>query len=204
MGCEDSGRGNLKEFQVSSAAARGHGWEGITVNSHSLRVCLLSMLTGMALKMPESDIWNLAEAAWLHDIGKWAVAPEILDKPTGLEGEEVEEVQRHVEYGYHMLMRMDNLSPIVREAVYEHHENMDGTGYPRGLAGEEISLYARIIHIVDVYDALTSKRCYKDAMSSAEAVAYLQSEENKMFDGAILQIFLEKVVGSFAENDCEK
>ena len=194
----------MKEFQVSSAAARGHGWEGITVNSHSLRVCLLSMLTGIALRMPERDIWGLAEAAWLHDVGKCAVAPEILDKPAGLEEEEVAEIQRHVEYGYHMLMRMGNISPVVREAVYEHHENMDGTGYPRGLEGEEISLYARIIHIADVYDALTSRRCYKDAMCSAEAVAYLQSEADKMFDGAILQIFIEKVVGSFAENTNEK
>ncbi len=154
--------------------------------------------------MPESDIWALAEAAWLHDIGKLAVAPDILDKPVELKSEEVEEVQRHVEYGYHMLMRMDNFSPIVREAVYEHHENMDGTGYPRGLAGEEISLYARIIHIADVYDALTSKRCYKDAMSSTEAVAYLQNEADTMFDGAILQVFIEKVVGSFVESACEK
>lgn len=162
------------------------------------------MLTGIALRMPESDIWLLAEAAWLHDIGKWAVAPKILDKPAGLEEEEVEEVQRHVEYGYYMLMRMDNISPVVREAVYEHHENMDGTGYPRGLAGEEISLYARIIHIADVYDALISKRCYKDAMSSAEAVEYLQSEADKMFDSTILQVFIEKVVGNFVDNTCEK
>ena len=98
------------------------------------------MLTGIALRMPERDIWGLAEASWLHDVGKCAVAPEILDKPAGLGEEEVAEVQRHVEYGYHMLMRMGNISPVVREAVYEHHENMDGSGYPRGLAGEDISL----------------------------------------------------------------
>ncbi len=171
------------------------------MDGHSIRVCMLAVRTGIALGLSEGEIQVLADAALLHDIGKIAVAPEILDEPGGLTSELMGEVRRHPEYGYNVLKRMKGISVMVRNAVYEHHENVDGSGYPRGLAGEEISMAARIIHIADVYDALVSERCYKKAMRSDDAVEYLLTEAGKMFDRKILTVFVEQVVGRRSENE---
>ena len=161
--------------------------------SHCVNVCLLATITGIGMELTELEVTTLAQAALLHDIGKSVVAPEILDKPGSLTQEEWEEVQKHPEYGYNILKRNDMISSVARVAVYEHHENADGTGYPRGLKGEKIHLYAKIIHIADVYDALTSKRCYKDAMNPADAMEYLMSKAGTMFDATVLQVFLRHV-----------
>ena len=159
--------------------------------SHSINVCLLSVITGMGMK--EGDLRMLAQAALLHDIGKWVVPQEIINKPATLTDKETDEAHRHSEYGYNILKDNDRIASVTRIAIYEHHENEDGTGYPRGLKKDQIHIFAKIIHIADVYDALTSKRCYNDAMNPADAMEYLMAHADKMFDINVLQVFMKHV-----------
>ena len=107
--------------------------------------------------------------------------------------EKYEEVKNHPRYGYNMLRNNYEISSVARNAILSHHENEDGSGYPRGLTSEKIHLFAKIIHVADVYDALTTKRVYKDAMNPADALEYLMGNAERMFDKDLVATFLEYV-----------
>ena len=109
-------------------------------------------------------------AALLHDIGKTCLPLEILNKPETLTEDEYEEVKRHPRYGYNMLKNNEEISSVTRNAIFSHHENEDGSGYPRNLTSDKIHKFAKIIHIADVYDALITKRVYKEAINPADAM----------------------------------
>ncbi len=137
-------------------------------------------------------------SAPLHDIGKVGVPDHILLKPGPLDYEEFEKMKRHTDYGRHILinsgkrLESDNFLELACEIAESHHEKWDGSGYPLGLAGEEIPLSGRIMMIADVYDALTSKRCYKSAYSHERAVQILKDGRGIFFDPLILDAFLQR------------
>lgn len=145
-------------------------------------------------------------ASPLHDIGKISVPDSILLKPGALTEEEKEEVKKHAQIGadtlrelYELDKQNDYLKMAIDIANY-HHEKWDGTGYPKGLQGTDIPLAARIMAVVDVYDALTSKRCYKEAMSPEQSVKIINEESGKSFDPDIVEIF-NLVRGKFISSE---
>ena len=162
---------------------------------HTRRVAELTMRLGRALGISEAELVHLRRGALLHDIGKMAVPDRILRKKGQLTRAEMQEMQRHPQYAYEMLSSIEYLRKAI-DIPYCHHERWDGSGYPRGLKGEEIPLAARIFAIVDVWDALRSQRPYRRAWERAEACAYLRAQAGKYFDPHLVEVFLQIV-----END---
>lgn len=160
---------------------------------HSINVDVLSVITGIALGFTDKQLRKLSQAALLHDIGKTCIPKEILNKPDILTEEEFAEIRKHPHYGYNLLRDNDSISSVVRNAVYSHHENEDGSGYPRGLTSDKIHIFAKIIHIADVYDALTARRIYKSPLNPADALEYLMANTGIMFDQSILEIFIRHI-----------
>ena len=161
--------------------------------THSLNVDIYSVILGIALGMTDEELKKLSQAALLHDIGKTCLPVEILNKPGKLTPEEYEEIQKHCRYGYNLLKNNPDISSVTRNAILSHHENENGTGYPRQLSGDKIHKFAKIIHIADVYDALTTKRVYKDAMNPSEALEYLMSQIEIMFNKEMVATFLQYI-----------
>ena len=161
--------------------------------THSLNVDILSVVLGIALGFRDDELRKLSQAALLHDIGKTCLPLEILNKPGRLTAEEYAEVQKHSRYGYNMLKDNHEISSVTRNAILSHHENEDGSGYPRQLVSEKIHKYAKIVHICDVYDALTTKRVYKDAMNPADALEYIMANTQTKFDKEMVEVFVQYV-----------
>lgn len=157
---------------------------------HSINVCVLSVLIGLALGLTDHKLRNLSQAALLHDIGKICLPLSLLNKPGKLTEEEFAEIKKHPLYGYNLLKRNNCFSSIVKKSIISHHENEDGTGYPQNLTSDKIPAFAKIIHVADVYDALTAKRVYKDALTSAQALEYLTVNSGTMFDKHITDVFI--------------
>jgi HD-GYP domain-containing protein (c-di-GMP phosphodiesterase class II) len=138
----------------------------------------------------EADLVHIRRGALLHDIGKMGLPDSILLKPSGLSAEEWVVMRQHPMYAYRLL----NNIPYLRAAMdipYSHHESWDGSGYPRGLKGEEIPLAARIFAVVDVWDALLSERPYRPAWPNDDVRRYLRSQSRKQFDPRIVDLFLD-------------
>jgi HD-GYP domain-containing protein (c-di-GMP phosphodiesterase class II) len=142
---------------------------------HSERVSLLARLTGAELGLPADELSIVEWAGLLHDVGKIGVPEEILSKPGKLTDEEFEQIKKHPEMGYEILQPISDFQSILDGVLY-HHENPNGTGYPRGLRGDQIPFSAAIIHVVDVFDALTSSRSYRAAFSIDAALEIINKE----------------------------
>lgn len=162
---------------------------------HSVNVCVLAVLTGMALgTMNRERLEKLAMGALLHDVGKMMVPNEIINKPGKLDAGEWKIMQQHSAYGFEILRtKSRDLSIISAHVAFQHHEKFNGEGYPRGLSGDHIHEFARIVAVADVYDALTSDRVYNKAMQLQQAYEILLAEANTHFDPVILQAFLERI-----------
>lgn len=178
--------------------------------NHVIRVGRFAGLIARQLGCAESDAKLIELAAILHDAGKIGIADSILLKPGKLSEEEFQMMKRHCEYGERILKaqpaeRGRNLlrqhgittrSPVLRIAAViarTHHERWDGSGYPDGLAGDEIPLVGRITAVADVFDALSSKRCYKDAMPFEKCIEIMRAERGKHFDPKVLDAFLAAI-----------
>ena len=161
--------------------------------SHSVNVAVLSSVIGLGLKLKEEDLVNLVLAGLLHDIGKLSIPPEILNKPGRLTHEEYTIMKNHAIYSYEKVKDRMDISAQVKQAILYHHENMDGSGYPNGVDEGSLSLYARVLHVADVYDALVSKRPYKEPYSPYEATEYLMGGCGAMFDQTVVSAFLRYV-----------
>ena len=161
--------------------------------AHSVNVAVLCCVIGMGMQMNERDLNYLVTAALLHDLGKLSIPPEILNKPGRLTPEEYQIMKKHAEYSYKLLSNRWDISAHIKQTVLLHHENYDGSGYPQGLLGKEQSIFVRILHVADVYDALTSKRPYKKPYSPYEAIEYLMGACGIMFDKQVVEVFLEYV-----------
>ena len=149
---------------------------------HSINVCLMSMVLGRRLGFDKGRVQSLGMGALLHDVGMAQVSPEILNKPDDLTPEERAEIERHPRLG-HQLLSMANTMPYdTLNVVLNHHERVDGSGYPTGLSGNNIPSLARLVKVVDVYDALTSPRPYREAMPPPEAAVKLINEAGANLD----------------------
>lgn len=157
---------------------------------HTQRVTELAIKFARAAGFPEEEIEHLRRGALLHDVGKLGIPDSILHKPGKLTEEEWVIMRKHPVYAYEWLSSIKFLEPALN-IPYAHHEKWDGTGYPRGLKGEEIPVVARIFAIVDVWDALCSDRPYRKAMPKAEALEYVLSQSGSHFDPALMEIFAE-------------
>jgi HD-GYP domain-containing protein (c-di-GMP phosphodiesterase class II) len=164
---------------------------------HTRRVALLAVRVGEQLGLSANRLRTLAIGGLVHDIGKLSVPDAILKKPDALDDEEYSVVQGHPEWGNKLLNELGGFSRAVRQLVRDHHERLDGAGYPRGLKAEEIDLDTRILTVCDVYDALISKRVYRPAWSHEEAVALLRREAGTAFDPRCVAA-LEQVVSGAA------
>jgi len=164
---------------------------------HSRRVSGLAVQLGKALHLEDSVLVNLQTAGLLHDIGKIALDYRMIEKSSGLTEEEYAEVKKHSEIGYRILMTSGSFGDITG-MVLSHHERMDGKGYPRQLKAGEIMLEARILCICDAFDAMTSNRPYRQALSVQEAVDELRRGSGQQFDGSLVKVFIEEVIGLMA------
>ena len=162
--------------------------------NHCINVSLYATACGIGLGMQQKELQDLATAAMLHDIGKTMIDTSILDKPGKLTDEERAIINKHPQIGYDMLYGNPGISAATRAGVLLHHENEDGSGYPKGLSGNEIPLIAKIIHVADVYDALCSKRAYKDDYQASESIEFLMSHCGTMFDLHVVETFLKYLV----------
>lgn len=182
----DMSRDALKAL-VAALDAREHQTE-----QHSHRVAELAGRIGRRLRLDSRSLTVLREAAVLHDVGKIGVPDQVLLKPGPLTDEERRIMQRHAEMGYEILSAATHLREVA-ELVHAHHERFDGTGYPRGLAGQAIPLGARIFAIADVYDALTSDRPYRNAMAHDEAMRLIDEQNGRAFDPDVVAAFTAEI-----------
>ncbi|MBB6733507.1 HD-GYP domain-containing protein [Cohnella zeiphila] len=160
---------------------------------HSLNVCVYTTLLGMAYGYGTEELTTLGMGALLHDVGKTQISTDVLLKPDGLSDAEYEEMQRHAERGYYLLKDEPNIPLVAAHCAFQHHERLNGTGYPRRLTGDQIHPYAKWIGIVDSYDAMTSYRIYKNAMLPHQAVETLYAGSGTLYDTAMLKYFRDKV-----------
>lgn len=163
--------------------------DGYTAD-HSRAVLELSWRLGERLSLELPDLFELELAALLHDIGKIAVPNAVLNQSRGLDAVEEELVQRHPVYGAELLSTVPGLEPIAT-IVRFHHERWDGRGYPDGLAGERIPLASRIVAVADAYDAMTSTRPYRGALSTEAALRELRAGGGLQFDPQLVEMFQE-------------
>lgn len=162
--------------------------------NHSVNVALYSLLIGKWIGLNEIEMKKVVKAGLLHDIGKTKIAPEIISKKGKLTKKEFETIKTHSEIGYEMSKAIPNIDEDVRQAILSHHEREDGSGYPCGLKGNKINLYAKILAIADVYDALTSERVYKDKSTPFEAIEEFRKMGIHSFDIKILNVFFKSII----------
>ncbi|CAN5625611.1 hypothetical protein BH23CHL2_BH23CHL2_14380 [soil metagenome] len=196
----DSARlvGNLQQANEELEAVYDRTLEGwaaaVELNDdetegHSRRVVDFTLRLARELGVSETDLVHIRRGALLHDIGKIGIPDRILLKPGPLDANEWEIMRRHPTYAYDLLKPISYLHPAL-DIPRHHHERWDGSGYPDGLSGEDIPLYARIFAVVDVYDALMSDRPYRPAWSMESTLEYIENEAGTLFDPAISAVFL--------------
>lgn len=165
-------------------------------SGHSLRVAKCSAAIARKLGWSEKDVQNLHYVALLHDIGKIGVPDAILNKPSRLSDEEFQVIKKHPVIGNDILKDIHMIRSVAEGALY-HHERYDGRGYPFGLAGEDIPLYARIIGIADAYDAMTSNRIYRHKLTMEKVIREFENGRGTQFDPLLTDLFLEMLHDGF-------
>jgi HD-GYP domain-containing protein (c-di-GMP phosphodiesterase class II) len=158
---------------------------------HSINVSLLSMVLGRRLKLDKGRLQSLGMGALLHDVGMSKVPPEILNKTEELTEEDREQIKRHPREGHQLLSLAKNMPYDALSIVLNHHERWDGKGYPSGLRGENIPMLARLVKVVDTYDAMTSPRPYREAMAPTEAAVTLINEAGTNLDHEMVVEFIK-------------
>jgi len=162
--------------------------------NHVKRVALFSEVLAFGYGLSKEEAFMLKEVSPMHDIGKVAIPDEILKKPAKFSEEEFEIMKKHATLGYEMLKgATKELLKNAMIVAYEHHEKWDGTGYPRGLKGEEIHIYGRITAVADVFDALGSSRVYKKAWSDEKIFEYFKEQKGKHFEPKLVDVFFENI-----------
>ena len=156
---------------------------------HCERVAKNALVVGKSLGLPKHQLDTLYWSALLHDLGKIAIPEYILQKDSGLTVLEYAEVKRHADYGANLLASVSPEFNEIADIVRSHHERYDGNGYPNGLKAGEIPLCGRIISIIDVFEALTSRRPYRQPMRPADALDYIKANAGKQFDPQLVGVF---------------
>jgi diguanylate cyclase (GGDEF)-like protein/PAS domain S-box-containing protein len=160
---------------------------------HSKRVSKICARIAEELELSQDDVNRIRTSGLVHDIGKIGISEKILSKPGKLSDEERAKMQKHSEAGWRILSSAKEFSDLASHILY-HHERWDGKGYPEGRAGEDIPIEARIIAVADAYDAMTSKRPYREPMALKDVIAELQKCADTQFDRHIVEVFLTKVL----------
>lgn len=160
--------------------------------THNINVATICLLIGQAMGLSREDMNDLGAGGMLHDVGKLKIPLSILNKDGKLTDQEFAEMKSHPTYGYEILSKSKGISERARMIALQHHEKFQGGGYPKRLKGNEISLFARICAVADVYDALTTDRPYRVAMSPYEAMKILNAGIDNHFDPKILTAFVRK------------
>lgn len=160
---------------------------------HSVKVCMLSILLSKWMNKPQVFIDEIAKVGLLHDIGKCNIPNEILNKPDTLTSEEFGVMKTHATLGFVLLNNAKVLSRDVLKGVLHHHERYDGTGYPAKLLGKHIPEYARIVSIVDVFDAMTSNRVYREKMNPFRVLEIMATGSPGAFDPEMAFVFIKRI-----------
>jgi len=182
---------NIDIVYILGSIAEGRNEE---MSNHLKRVAEYSQIIAKNTELSKEEIELLKRASPLHDIGKITISDHILNKNGMLDKDEFEIIKKHTISGHHILTKVDSdIFKCAAVIALEHHEKWDGTGYPNGLKGDEISTFGRITAIADVFDALTSKRCYKSAWSINDALLTLENGRSKHFDPNLLDIFFNSI-----------
>ncbi len=160
---------------------------------HSMNVCTLAIVFGRRLGLKKRPLINLGICALLHDVGKSRVPLEVLNKPGRLSDEEFEQIKKHADFGKDILSESDRILDEAVTVAYSHHEKVDGSGYPRKIENKEITLFTKIVSIVDTYDAITGDRVYAKGRPSAEAMRILYENRGSQFDEGLVPAFIQTV-----------
>lgn len=163
---------------------------------HAVNVCILSITFARTLGVQETELKTLGLAALLIDIGKSKIPDEILKKTDALNSAEFMLMKAHAYLGYAMLDHNESISKEVLDIILRHHERLDGKGYPNGLTADRINRLTRIVSIVDVFDAMTSDRCYKDALQAQHALSELYNMAPEQLDQELVEAFI-KCIGIY-------
>ncbi len=178
-----------RAFALARAIAVGHEVRDTYKEGHQFRVADLARAIGERMNLDKNRITGLRLAGLIHDIGKIDVPAVILNKETRLDENEALVMQKHVEIGHDMLKGIRFPWPVAR-MVWEHHERMDGSGYPRGLKGKRILLESRILGVADVVDAITSPRAYRPAREVHVAIYSMKGDRGSLFDQDVVDACL--------------
>ncbi len=160
---------------------------------HSLRVSIISIALGRELELMEKELEDLGVAAMLHDVGKINIPIDVLNKEGSLNKEEYDLIKTHATHGRKLLMSKSDVPPIAVDVAYNHHEHLNGKGYPRGVTAESIPFFAKIVSVVDAFDAITSDRVYSDGRSTLEGLRILYDCRGQQFDEEIVRTFIRLV-----------
>jgi putative nucleotidyltransferase with HDIG domain len=160
---------------------------------HCINVSILSAAFAKHLGLLEGEIRTVALCGLLHDVGKMRIDDEILNKPGALTPEEFAVMKNHTTFGRDVLAALPRLAHAAVDVAYSHHERMDGKGYPRGLSGQQIPLFAKIVGLVDTYDAITSSRVYDKGRASMEALQIIHRNKGAQFDAELAVEFIRMV-----------
>ncbi len=161
---------------------------------HSVNVAVLSLVLGIELRLNKNELYDLCIGAMLHDLGKVFIPREIIFKKGPLNDEEFETIKTHPSKGYEYLKQNYNLPSSAKIIAYQHHEQLDGLGYPKGYKSEQINKLAKIVTIADVYDAMTSDRPYRRAIPPNDALEYIMGGAGRLFDFKMAQTFVRKII----------
>lgn len=161
--------------------------------THSINVSIYSMLISKWMNLSKKKVKDIVQAGLLHDIGKSRIPIEILNKKGPLLPNEFEQIKKHSVIGYNLTKHIPGLSEEIRKAILMHHEREDGNGYPFGIRGDKISLYAKIISVADVYDALTSERVYKRRITPFDTFREFEKIGYGYFDTKVMLTFLSNI-----------
>ncbi len=185
----------LRSMTVSIAETLINAMEAksIYLRGHSQRVAELAVSIADTLALDADTIEAVRLAGRLHDVGKIGIREHVLDKPGRLTPEEFDHVKDHVRIGIEILAPLKHLG-VVLDYIRDHHEHYDGSGYPNGIAGEKISLGGRILAAADAFDALTSKRAYRDPMTPRETIDYLGQQTGTLLDSAVYEALREVIL----------
>jgi len=175
--------GNLTEIQ---------GFDDYTFH-HSVNTTILALILGIASGYSEPKLIELGMGVLMHDVGKIKIPEGILNKKTPLTEAEFAEIKKHTTYGFDILRKNNDLSLLSAHVAFQHQEKWDGSGYPRGLKGNGIHEYGRIAAVADVYEALTSKRVYRNAIEPNDAYEYVISQANTHFEPRAIEVFKKHI-----------
>ncbi len=190
----------LTEFENAAVCALSMllDLKDLRTGLHATRLAEWAVRVGEQLDLSPRELRDIENASLLHDIGKIGVPEEILQKPGRLTQEEYDIVKKHPEYGWAILRKIPSLEDASL-LVLHHHERIDGRGYPGGLAGQQIPLGARIVAVVDAFDAMLSSRSYRDGLGIGESMRRLKASAASQFDSRIVELFVDLASAEYDE-----